>query len=61
MNFSTLCKIIKITDMVGVYAVIFDEEWKEALDAGEISKLDYDMTYETCDKIIKEVIPNKKF
>lgn len=42
--------------------VILDEdELKEALESKEISQSDYDMAYSTCNKIIKELIPNKDF
>ena len=42
--------------------VILDEdELKEALEAKIITKSDYDMTCNTCNKIIKDIIPNKDF
>jgi predicted RNA-binding protein associated with RNAse of E/G family len=42
--------------------VILDEdELKEALELKEITQSDYDMAYSTCNKIIKELIPNKEF
>lgn len=42
--------------------VILDEdELKEALESKVITKYDYDMAYATCNKIIKEIIPNREF
>jgi predicted RNA-binding protein associated with RNAse of E/G family len=42
--------------------VILDEdELKEALESKIITKADYDMAYNTCNKIIEEIIPNKDF
>jgi predicted RNA-binding protein associated with RNAse of E/G family len=42
--------------------VILDEdELKEALESKIITKADYDMAFNTCNKIIKEIIPNKGF
>ncbi|MBL4937796.1 DUF402 domain-containing protein [Clostridium sp. YIM B02515] len=42
--------------------VILDEdEIKEALDLKEITQSDYEMAYNTCNKILKELIPNKEF
>lgn len=33
----------------------------EALESKIITKSDYDMAHNTCNKIIKEIIPNKSF
>lgn len=42
--------------------VILDEdELMEALESKIITKSDYDMAHNTCNKIIKEIIPNKGF
>ncbi|WP_066498193.1 DUF402 domain-containing protein [Abyssisolibacter fermentans] len=42
--------------------VILDEdELKEALEAKIITNFDYEMAYETCNKIMKEIIPNRDF
>lgn len=42
--------------------VILDEdELKEALEEKIITKCDYEMAYNTCNKIISEIIPNKDF
>lgn len=42
--------------------VILDEdELREALELKEITQSDYDMAHYTCNKIIKDIIPNKDF
>lgn len=41
--------------------VLDEDELKEALESKIITKCDYDMAYSTCNKIIKEIIPNKDF
>ena len=42
--------------------VILDEdELEAAFESKIITKVDYDMAYNTCNKIIKEIIPNKDF
>ncbi|WBW96450.1 DUF402 domain-containing protein [Oceanirhabdus sp. W0125-5] len=42
-------------------AILDEDELKEALESGIITKGDYDMAYNTCNKIIKDIIPNKDF
>lgn len=42
--------------------VILDEdELKEALESKIVTKSEYEMAYNTCNKIINEIIPNKDF
>lgn len=41
--------------------VLDEDELKEALELEEITQSDYDMAHHTCNRIIKEIIPNKDF
>lgn len=41
--------------------ILDEDELKEALSSGDITKYDFDMAYMTCDALIKNVIPNKEF
>jgi predicted RNA-binding protein associated with RNAse of E/G family len=41
--------------------ILDEDELKEALDSKEITQSDYEMAYNTCNKILKELIPNKDF
>lgn len=41
--------------------VLDEDELMEALELKIITKSDYDMAHNTCNKIIKEIIPNKSF
>jgi len=41
--------------------ILDEDELKDALVAGDISKCDFDMAYKTCDDLIKDVITNEDF
>ena len=43
------------------YRILDKDELSEALESGEITRADVDMAYETCDKLIREVLPDKEF
>ena len=42
-------------------AILDENELEEALVSGAITKRDYDMAYETCRRIIKDIIPDREF
>jgi predicted RNA-binding protein associated with RNAse of E/G family len=41
--------------------ILDEDELREALELKEITKSDYDMAHDTCNKIIKEIITNRDF